>query len=272
MLRLPVLIAVLTAVAGPVFAQNSIRPGQTVRGELTTSDRKLSDESHYDCFSVQTRQGQTLQIDQMSDAFDSYLIIGSGSCQALTNAVTDDDGGDGLNSRLQFEGDGGVLFIRVNSVTAGETGPYQLTISEAGRQLQGNNAYSGVDETTLGSARSNILPRVTSEWGTEVITCFAAYHAMVEMEGESTAPVGFGNVPEINYRVRAARLFDQVDLYDPMLDILDPTWMNFKSMAEVGAIGTDPNGQPNGGRPLAVYLTALGDCDRANGFTPVTAY
>ena len=93
MSRLPVLIAVLAAVAGPAAAQNSIQPGQMVRGELTASDPKLDDGSHYDCFSVQTRRGQSLQIDQTSDAFDSYLTVGAGSCANPTNPASDDDGG-----------------------------------------------------------------------------------------------------------------------------------------------------------------------------------
>ena len=275
MLRLPLLIAAvtaITAVASPALAQNAIRPGQTVRGELTTSDPTLPDGSHYDCFQVQTRRGQTLQIDQISNAFDSYLIIGSGSCPALTNVADDDDGGDNLNSRLRFDGDGSVLTIMVNSVAGGETGGYQLTVSEAGRQMTGNNAYEGVDPTTLGAARTTTLPQVTSEWGTEVITCMAAYQAMVEMIREDSGLLEFGNVRDIGYELRAARMLSQIDVYDPMLDSLDFTTMNFKSMAMVGAVGIAPNGEPNGGRPLAEYLTTLGNCDRAYGFSPVTTY
>mgnify|MGYP003641370592 CR=1 FL=1 len=130
MLRLPALIALIAVVAGPAAAQTSIRPGQTLRGELSTSDPMLDDGSHYDCFTVQTRQGQRLQIDQTSDAFDSYMAIGSGTCTRLTNSANDDDGGDGLNARLVRMGDGGVLNIRVNSLEGGKTGPYQLGIME----------------------------------------------------------------------------------------------------------------------------------------------
>jgi len=131
MSRLPVLIAVMTVVATPAIAQESIRPGQTVRGELTTSDPRLDDGSHYDCFSVQTRRGQSLQIDQTSEAFDSYLTVGTGSCANPTDPASDDDGGGGLNSRLVRAGDGGLLAIRVNSLEGGATGAYQLRVMEA---------------------------------------------------------------------------------------------------------------------------------------------
>lgn len=249
----------------------SIGVGQTVRGDLSTSDPTLSDGSHFDCFQVQTRRGQSLQIDQISNAFDSYLSIGSGGCAALTTVANDDDGGDGLNSRLRFEGDGSVLSIRVNSVEGGETGAYQLTVSDAGRQMTGDNAYEGVDLTTIGAARTTTLPRVTSEWDVELPTCAAAYGAWLEMFIEGTAPREYGNTASIDYTRRYEAVHSRLRT-DEDRAIVGIYKMNFKSMALVGAIGVAPNGQPNGGRPLAEYLVALGNCDREHGFTPVTTY
>lgn len=249
----------------------SIGVGQTARGELSTSDPTLSDGSHFDCFQVQTRRGQSLQIDQLSNAFDSYLSIGSGSCGALTSPANDDDGGDGLNSRLRFEGDGSVLFIRVNSVAGGETGGYQLTVSDAGREMTGDNAYSGVDLSTIGAARTTTLPRVTSEWDTEASTCAAAYGAWREMMIEGTAPREYGNAGSIDYSHRYEEVYGKLRT-DEDRAMVGLYQMNFTSMALVGAIGIAPSGQPNGGRPLAEYLTALGNCDREHRFTPVTTY
>jgi hypothetical protein len=134
MTRWPALVALIAVVACPATAQTALRPGQTVQGELTASDPTLGDGSYFDCFTIQTRPGQTLQIDQVSDEFDSYLAAGSGSCASMTNAISDDDGGGGLNSRLAFEGDGSRLFIRVNSLSANVTGPYTLRISETVQQ------------------------------------------------------------------------------------------------------------------------------------------
>lgn len=108
--------------------------GQTANGTLTSSDMTLPDNSHYDCFSVQTRAGQTLQIDQTSSDFDSYLSVGAGSCEQLSALARDDDSGGGLNARIVHEGDGGVLFIQANSVSAGQTGAYQLRVSQAQSQ------------------------------------------------------------------------------------------------------------------------------------------
>jgi len=267
----------VTEVAGGATAPangagaTSIGVGQTVRGELSGSDPALSDGSHFDCFQVQTRRGQSLQIDQISNAFDSFMSIGSGSCAALTNATGDDDGGDGLNSRLVFEGDGSLLTILVNSIERGETGGYQLTVSEAGREMTGDNAFEGVDLTTIGAARTTTLPRVTSEWDVELPTCAAAYGAWLEMFIEGAAPREYGNTASIDYPRRYEAVHAQLRT-DEDRAIVGIYKMNFKSMALVGAIGVAPNGQPNGGRPLAEYLTALGNCDREHGFSPVTTY
>lgn len=135
MVRIAVVITLVGLSAGPVAAQTTIRPGQTIQGQLSASDPTLADDSHYDCFAVQTRAGQSLQIDQTSDAFDSYLTVGTGDCATLTNTQSDDDGGGGLHSRITRTGDGGLLSIRVNSLQAGRTGAYQLRVSESGRQI-----------------------------------------------------------------------------------------------------------------------------------------
>jgi hypothetical protein len=248
----------------------SIGVGQTIRGELSGSDPALSDGSHFDCFQVQTRRGQSLQIDQISNAFDSYLSIGSGSCGALTGVVNDDDGGDGLNSRLRFDGDGSVLSIRVNSIEGGETGAYQLTVSEASPGAT-PEPFGNVNAESLRNTRPTTLPRVTSEWDVEPPTCAAAYRAWMEMLVEGVAPREFGNTASIDYSGRYEEVYGKLRTEEERA-VVGLYKMNFRSMALVGAIGVAPNGQPNGGRPLAEYLSALGACDREYGFSPTTTY
>ena len=134
MLRFPVLITLLAAVSGPAVAQTALRPGQIVQGELTTSDPALGDGSYFDCFSIQTRPGKTLRIDQTSDAFNSYLQAGTGTCGTdLANPMSDDNSGGGRNARLVIQGDGGVLTVRANSLSEGMTGRYTLTVAEVGQ-------------------------------------------------------------------------------------------------------------------------------------------
>jgi hypothetical protein len=263
------------SLAGPAPAVTRLNVGQTVSGTLTASDPTLPDNSHYDCFSVQTRVGQRLQIDQTSNAFDSYLSVGSGSCESLAEAARDDDSGGGLHARVLRDGDGAVLYIQANSVSAGETGAYQLRVSPAPAETASGSAsgtahpsaYDTVDPRSLAANRPTRLPATTSDWDTDAMTCYAAYGAMVAMTTENVAPREWGNVGQIDYAARQVRLRSRIDFSSPEAAMIDFNTMNFKSMALVGAIGVAPNGQPNQGRPLAEYLTAL-----ANSLTPVTRY
>jgi hypothetical protein len=138
--------AVPAARANPPATRLNV--GQTVNGTLASSDSLLSDDSFYDCFSVQTRVGQRLQIDQTSSDFDSYLSVGTGSCEQLAASTGDDDSGGGLNARVLRDGDGSVLFIQANSIGARATGAYQLRVSPA--QGPGGNASSGPGNSGTG--------------------------------------------------------------------------------------------------------------------------
>mgnify|MGYP003674073567 FL=1 len=267
------------SLAGAAPTVTRLNVGQTASGTLSASDPTLPDNSYFDCFSVQTRAGQRLQIDQSSSDFDSYVSVGSGSCERLTAAVRDDDSGGGLNARVIHEGDGSVLFIQANSVGAGETGAYQLRVSVAdgaapasGGGSGSGELYGNVDPRVLATSRPTSLPAATSDWDTAPITCFSAYSAMVAMVAEGTAPREWGNVGQIDYGTRHTQLRSRVDFNDPEAQMIEFYANNFKSMSLVGSIGLAPNGQPNHGQPLAEYLTALGNCDRANNFTPVTRY
>lgn len=122
------------AVSGAASAQTTIRPGQTVNGELTSRDPVWADDNtRVDCYVLQTTRGQSYQIDYRSTVFDPFLVVGIGrDCMAIHTAF-DDDGGGGLNSRLTITGDGQVWYIRANAIKATsstpEMGAYSLSVS-----------------------------------------------------------------------------------------------------------------------------------------------
>ncbi|MES2860836.1 MAG: hypothetical protein V4701_05155 [Pseudomonadota bacterium] len=103
--------------------------GAVIRGELTRADTKLPDDSFYDCHVVQTTAGTAYRAVMRSDAFDTYLSIGSGDCAGAA-ALSDDDGAGGTNAAIDFTGDGRPWFVRANSLAANTTGSYSLEISE----------------------------------------------------------------------------------------------------------------------------------------------
>lgn len=103
--------------------------GPLLQGELSGSDAKLADDSFYDCQVVQTSVRTVYRASMRSDAFDTYLSVGTGECSG-TAALSDDDGGGGTNSAVSFSGDGRPWFVRANSLSAGATGAYTLEIAE----------------------------------------------------------------------------------------------------------------------------------------------
>ena len=273
MLRLSALIVATAMVASPALAQQTIRPGQTVEGELTTSDPTLDDGSHYDCFSLQTRSGRTVQIDQTSSAFDSYLTVGTGSCALPTNPESDDDGGGGLNSRLVRAGDGGILLIRVNSLEGGETGAYRLTVAETGggAPTPPASARSSDFPTPVVSRRNNSLPLVSNTTLPEAPVCQAVYMARDELSRDSMGPRGYGNIDEIDYGARASAMRSRVRGGDPRAATVRDQSTIYRRNALAGVLGIMVDGEALG-YSLAEVLALLGDCDREYGFTPATTY
>ncbi|HYW13595.1 MAG TPA: pre-peptidase C-terminal domain-containing protein [Longimicrobium sp.] len=133
MIRTSLLLGVLLAGAAvPAAAQNSIRPGQTVQGELASDDPLLDDDTHFDVWRFQGQAGHTYQVTLRSDDFDAYLAVGSdgGGCDGC---ATDDDGAGGTDSRAEFRAPSdGTFEIRANSLSAGETGDYTLELEDLG--------------------------------------------------------------------------------------------------------------------------------------------
>ena len=119
----------LLVTALPAAAQSSIRPGDTIRGALSGSDRVLDDGSHYDCFNLRARAGERISVTLRSNDFDAYLAVVEGrNCGSTTTAETDDDGAGGTDSLVQMTLGSGPYSIRANSLSEGEVGGYTLTV------------------------------------------------------------------------------------------------------------------------------------------------
>lgn len=124
--------AAAVAMAGATQAQSALTPGSVLRGQLSRTDARLDDGSFYDCHTLQTRSGQGYRVEMLSEAFDAYMVLGSGAGCVWSNGQSDDDGAGGTNSRVDFTGDGRVWSVRANSLSAGETGAYTLTFAQLG--------------------------------------------------------------------------------------------------------------------------------------------
>lgn len=137
MIRTSLLLGVLLAgTAVPAAAQGDIRPGQTVEGELSSSDPVLDDDTHYDAWRFRGQAGHTYAVTLRSDEFDAYLAVGSSAGPGCGDCETDDDGGGGTDARVEFRvSSSGAYEIRANSLSQGETGAYTLELQDLGESV-----------------------------------------------------------------------------------------------------------------------------------------
>jgi hypothetical protein len=112
----------------------AIRSGQTVQGRLTSSNGKLADDSYFQDYTYTARRGEQMVVGLTSEDFDAYLHVGRRSADgSLENIVSDDDGGGGTNSMVEYTADqNGPVTIRVNTLSAGETGGFSLEVYSTG--------------------------------------------------------------------------------------------------------------------------------------------
>jgi hypothetical protein len=107
--------------------------GNRVTGVLNTSDPVASDETYYDDYRYTAQARESVTIDLASTDFDAYLEVGRMSGDSFESLKTNDDGADGTDSRIEFTfPSAGDYIIRANTLTAGETGSYTLTLTSAG--------------------------------------------------------------------------------------------------------------------------------------------
>ena len=111
----------------PPAAAQPIAVGATVEGQLTESDGKSESDTPADAWRFEGREGQRVRIDMISDAFDAYLELFDENRVSL---ASDDDGGEGTNSRVTFTlPRTGSYIVEARAFSDG-TGDYSLSIVE----------------------------------------------------------------------------------------------------------------------------------------------
>lgn len=106
----------------------SVSVGETVNGVLPDSGVTLIDGRHGQAWTLEAEQGQQLEIDLVSEDFDTYLyVVVPGSDEPLF----DDDGGDDTNSRLSVGIDApGTYLVIVSPWSSGSGGSFELSVRE----------------------------------------------------------------------------------------------------------------------------------------------
>ncbi|HYJ80613.1 MAG TPA: PPC domain-containing protein [Longimicrobiaceae bacterium] len=124
---------VLDEAQAPTTAQpRELRIGQTVSGSLADTDAILEeDDTYYDTWVLSGQAGQRLMVEMKSDSFDTYLSFGRMEGEEFNSSSSDDDGGEGTDSRVRVTlPETGEYVIRANSIGGGATGPYTLAVTE----------------------------------------------------------------------------------------------------------------------------------------------
>lgn len=123
-----------SATTSRAAADGWIRAGETRTGTLSPSDPVQEDESHYDEWAFRGREGERIQVDLRSPDFDAFLAFGMQMDGEAHTLHSDDDGGDGTDSRLTIDLPAtGVYVITANSLSGGETGGYTLSVISHGQ-------------------------------------------------------------------------------------------------------------------------------------------
>jgi hypothetical protein len=119
---------IASAACSPVGA---ISTGQTLSGQLSSTDCKLSDGSSVDVYTLAGTAGQKISLSLTSSAFDAFLLLYD---PAGSKIAQDDNSGGGTQARIPASGyfslpSSGNYQIYVNSARAGETGSYSLSVA-----------------------------------------------------------------------------------------------------------------------------------------------
>ncbi len=138
-------LAVAPILTGPALAQQSLRPGAAVQGDLSRGDDQLDTGEFIDVYEVEGRAGDSLAVAMRSDDFDAYLMVtGPGDFQQDNDDSGDDGTNSGLDVRLPASG---TYLVTATSYEPGESGRYSLTL--------GGGPTGGSARMTGGSAQAN---------------------------------------------------------------------------------------------------------------------
>jgi hypothetical protein len=108
----------------------TIQCGQTVSDTIAASDCVLNDGSYADYYQFAGTAGETLTITERSNSVDSYLALLDPSND---DVAENNNGGGGNDARITYQlTSTGNWAIAAGTNSAGETGPYTLTVTCSG--------------------------------------------------------------------------------------------------------------------------------------------
>lgn len=158
----------ITQGGGGPCSPTPISFGQTINGNLATSDCPLGDGTFYDAYSFAGTAGQRVAVFMTSIQFDTFLILNRPDGSTLT---ANDDGGGGTNSRIPPGGGfitlpvTGTYTIWANAFDPLDTtGTYSLTLSAPVQRtvtIASSNPNSGISVQVIPSDNNGLSTGTT---------------------------------------------------------------------------------------------------------------
>lgn len=121
-----------------IYSGDDLTPGETLDGELQAVHPQMDDGTHADCFQLHPRAGAEYTVTLRSNDFDSYLLVGVGSCaDVLVQFENDDFEDESLDSQVVFAAEYDLYSVYVNTYNPGATGAYTLSVEHRMLPLPG---------------------------------------------------------------------------------------------------------------------------------------
>jgi hypothetical protein len=111
----------------------AIRAGVLVNGTLSETDPQTDDDAYYDLYRYTGHRGEHLVVTMRADSFDTFVALGRMEGSRFVELLTEDDGADGTNTRLEYTLDAdGDYVIRATSLSGQQTGAYTIQVESGG--------------------------------------------------------------------------------------------------------------------------------------------
>ena len=106
--------------------------GSTVEGYLDQEDNYSEEEDvRYDEYVFQAQAGRRYSVTMISEDFDAYLVLGTGSGDQFEEISRNDDSGEGYDSRIVHTQEAsGAYTVRATSYDGASTGSYTIRLGE----------------------------------------------------------------------------------------------------------------------------------------------
>jgi hypothetical protein len=111
------------------YSGKELAPGTEHIGELADYHPQMNDGTHADCFQLRPQPGMEYTLTLRSEVFDSFLLVGVGTCDdVLIQFENDDFEEEGLDAQLVFAAEYDLYSVYVNTYNPGSTGAYTLSV------------------------------------------------------------------------------------------------------------------------------------------------